>query len=121
MRKAQHISEGWYLLCNYGEGAFSSERVVDFFAIASREECDFSKGRGGVIGYIGNILKLNRGGNYSLLGRESLTGEGLIKCSYVRQHKKGELWVGIPNQYGHRISSFLVPRDSIQYIREGDR
>ena len=111
------INSGWYLLCKYGKGQFSCERVVYFSAFSAGDSIDFSNGRGIVLGYQGNMLKQDENGNYSALKENSIKGEGLIKCVFIGEPKKGRINIGISNQHGHRVSQFIVPRDSIQYIR----
>lgn len=118
----ERAEEGWYVMCSYKKGAFSSERIVEFFALGAGERLDFipEKQRGGVLGYVENILITNEDGSHSHLKENSTEGEGLMKCRYIENLNGGKVHIGISNQHGHRISRFVVPKDSIKYISPGE-
>ena len=62
------------------------------------------------------MLKIKEKGNYLPVRENDFEGEGLIRCVYVDNYKKGLVCISVNNQHGHRISRFIVPKDSVQFI-----
>lgn len=110
------MEEGHYLMCTFTEGGFSSERVVEFYALqGEKEHFDKDRGIGLTLTDICNLL-IEQDGTYRPVSKEDLAGNGFVRCTLGPTPDPQGYRVGISDNLAYRGVQFIVPRDDVQFI-----